>query len=100
MKIASLLKYLNQRLNRLSEINNLKTNNKIETIIAMIKPPIFWKDKPVIEEQSKKWSGEKLNKVLQKFYNAEISIKSNTIVKKDLILKDLIIFICVTANAA
>ena len=95
------LNILNQRLNRLSEINNLKkTNNKIETIIAMIKPPIFWKDKPVIEEQSKKWSGEKLNKVLQKFYNAEISIKSNTIVKKDLILKDLIIFICVTANAA
>ena len=37
------LNILNQRLNRLSEINNLKkTNNKIETIIA-IKPPIFRK---------------------------------------------------------
>ena len=33
----------------------------------MIKPPIFWKDKPVIKEQSKKWSGEKLNKVCRSF---------------------------------
>ena len=34
-------------------------------IIAKLKPPIFWKDKPIIIEQAKKWNKDKL-KLAQK----------------------------------
>jgi len=33
--------------------------NFIEILISNIKPPIFWKDKSTIIEQSKKWNREK-----------------------------------------
>jgi hypothetical protein len=54
------LNSINQRINRLNEIQNMKQgNNDIETIVSNLKPTIFWKDKPVKVEQSKKWNKEK-----------------------------------------
>ena len=33
----------------------------------MIKPPIFWKDKPHILEQAKKWNKKRINKLSKTF---------------------------------
>ena len=95
------LNALNQRLVRLNEIENLKlAGNQIETILLNLKPPVFWKDKPLIAEQTKKWNKKKISNVFKKLHKTEIDIKSNAVVRKDIILKDLIVYICVTANAA
>jgi DNA polymerase-3 subunit delta len=95
------LNSLNQRMLRLNEIANLKNNNtNIESLISSLKPPVFWKDKNYLIEQSKKWNKDKLKLGLQKTYTAEIEIKSNSSIKKDLIIKNLIIELCSVANAS
>ena len=95
------LNLINQRINKLKEINELKKNNKdIEIIVNNLKPPVFWKDKPIIIEQAKKWNKEKINEVQKKTYNIELQIKSNPGINKDLLIKNLIVELCVNATAS
>ena len=95
------LNAINQRINRLNEIQNMKQGNlNIDLIISNLKPPVFWKDKAMLLEQSKKWNKNKIQKALKKTYNTEIEMKSNSSIRKDLLIKNLIIDLCVTANSA
>ena len=92
---------INQRINKLNEIQNMKQKGEdIETLISSIKPPVFWKDKPNIIEQLRKWNKDKIQVALKKTYDVEIKIKSNALVRKDLLIKNLIIDLCNTANSA
>ena len=97
-KVMYYLNSINQRLDKLTEINQSNEKNIIG-IIDNLKPPIFWKDKPKVVEQAKKWSLEKTKKMREKTYNFEVYIKSNSIVNKNLLVKKLIIDICELANA-
>ena len=95
------LNTINQRINKLNEIDNMKQeNSSIEILISNLRPPVFWKDKAMLIQQSKKWNKRKLLKVLDKTYKLEIEIKSNSAVKKDLLIKNLIVDLCRTANAS
>ena len=94
------LNSINQRIKRLNEIENeKKENSNVETIVNNLKPPVFWKDKGKLIEQSKKWNKNKIQKALKQTYTAEIEIKSNSSIRKDLLIKNLIIDLCVTANS-
>jgi DNA polymerase III delta subunit len=75
-------------------------NSNVESLISNLKPAVFWKDKPILIEQSKKWNKEKLQTALKKTYNTEIEIKSNSSIRKDLLIKNLIIELCATASSA
>ena len=77
-----------------------KENSDIESLISDLKPPVFWKDKPMLIQQSKKWNKNKIQEALKKTYNTEIEIKSNSSIRKDLLIKNLIIELCSTANSA
>ncbi len=94
------LNSINQRINKLDEIENLKTNKSSspELIISSLKPPVFWKDKPILALQSKKWNKSKIKRALEKTYQAEINIKSNSFVRKDILIKNLIVDLCNVAN--
>ena len=95
------LNSINQRIHRLNEIENLKKNgSNIEKLISSLKPPVFWKDKPILIEQSKKWNKIKIQEALKKTYNLELEIKSNSSIRKDLLIKNLIIELCTTASSA
>ena len=95
------LNSINLRINRLNEIQNMKQGNlNIDSIISNLKPPVFWKDKAMLLEQSKKWNKNKIQRALKKTYDTEIEMKSNSSIRKDLLIKNLIIDLCVTANSA
>jgi len=95
------LNVLNLRMAKLNQIENLKKDgNTPESALSLVKPPIFWKDKPIILEQSKKWNSKKINEALKKIHNAEFKIKSNSDIRKDLLIKNLIVELCVSASAA
>ena len=95
------LNSINQRIHKLNEIENLKKNSSnIEKLISSLKPPVFWKDKPILIEQSKKWNKIKIQEALKKTYNTEIEIKSNSSIRKDLLIKNLIVELCTTASSA
>ena len=93
------LSSLNLRLCRLKEISE-KKNTNLESAINEIKPPIFWKEKPVFLQQAKMWNENKITKALNKVYDTEIKIKTNSNINKSIILKNLIIDICNLAIAA
>ena len=95
------LNAINQRINRLKEIEGLKENNSnVEFLISTLKPPVFWKDKPILIQQSKKWNKRKIVFALKKTFDAELQIKSNSSIKQDLIIKHLLIDLCLTASAS
>ena len=95
------LNSINQRINRLNEIENMKQQgSNVESLVSSLKPPIFWKDKPILIEQSKKWNKNKIQTALKKTYNIEVKIKSNSSIRKDLLIKNLIIELCTTASSA
>ena len=91
---------INQRLLKLNEIFKLIGQTSLEKAIDMLKPPIFWKDKPAFLKQSKKWNMDKIKKILNKTYSLELEIKSNSVVNKNILLKKLLIDICNLANAS
>jgi len=94
--------YLNslyQRLNKISEVNTLTRTTKIEDAISIIKPPIFWKDKPNFIIQAKKWDTKKIKSMLDKIYRLEIVFKTNSLINKKILMKKLLVDMCNVANA-
>lgn len=89
---------INQRLTKLSEIDLNKKN--LEKSINEIRPPVFWKEKPVFLAQAKSWNKDKLSKALSITYDAELRMKSSSEVNKHTLLKKLIIDVCNLANAS
>ena len=92
------LNLLNQRLHKLCEVKQDKNKN-LEIAINNLKPPIFWKEKDEFIQQAKKWDIIKLRKVLEKTYSVEKEIKSNSIINKKVLMKNLIVEICCLANS-
>lgn len=93
------LNIINQRLNKLLEIDKIKKNGRTEDAVSSIKPPIFWKDKATIILQAQKWNKAKINSVLKDTFNLEIIFKSNSKINQTLLVKKLLIDICNLANS-
>ena len=93
------LALINQRLNKLYEIKKISQELNLEEAINIMKPPIFWKDKPNFTNQAKKWSKKKIKSILSKTYNLEIEIKSNNLIDKNTLIKKLLVDMCNLANA-
>ena len=64
--------------------------NNIEQAISECKPPVFWKDKPLVIQQIKSWKKDHLKKLIYKTNEIELSIKKNSGIAKN-ILADFII---------
>lgn len=94
-KLAFYIASINQRLIRLKEVEG---NNKYDAI-NNLKPPIFWKDKPIFLQQTKLWNKNKIDLALKKSYAVEIKIKSNINLNKEIIFKKFLLDICCIANA-
>ena len=93
------LNLLNQRLNKLKDVANLKTSKNLIDAINSVKPPIFWKDKPIFLEQAKIWNNKKVKYALNKTYEIELRIKSESTINKNILIKKLLLDICIMANS-
>ncbi|MDC0937485.1 hypothetical protein OAR56_00615 [Pelagibacteraceae bacterium] len=89
---------INQRLNKLYEVQTLSEKTNIDDAISKLRPPIFWKDKPNFIIQNKKWNTKKIESSLKKTFDFEVKIKSNSILNKNVLMKKLIIDLCELAN--
>ena len=92
------LALINQRLNKLNELDLQKGN--LEKNINELKPPIFWKEKTMFLAQAKSWNKDKIIKALSITYDCEMRIKTTSEINKNIILKKLLIDVCNLANAA
>ncbi len=93
------LNLINQRLMKLKQICEMKKSNNLETAINSLKPPIFWKDKPLLIQQAKKWDLNKIKKTLNKTFEIEKTMKSNSYINTNILLKNLILNLCIMANS-
>ena len=79
------------KLKRLLKIHELiDKNNDIDQAISTFKPPIFWKDKPLVTQQAKSWKKWELKNLLYESSEIELLVKKNSIIGK-IILSDFII---------
>lgn len=97
-KIIFYINIITQRLTKIMEIINIDETG-IEKKIDKIKPPIFWKDKSNYIIQCKIWTAEKIKRILSKTYELELSIKSNSLIDKRVLMRKLMIDICELANS-
>ena len=79
------------KLKRLVKIYELiDEKNNIEQAISACKPPIFWKDKPLVTQQIRSWHKDHLKNLIYKTNEVELLIKKNSSIAKN-ILADFII---------
>ena len=61
----------------LSLLEIIDNENNLEKAINEYKPPIFWKDKPVLKKQLQLWSFENIINLICELNDIEIKIKKN-----------------------
>ena len=61
----------------LSLLEVINRENNVEKAINEYKPPIFWKDKPVLKKQLQLWSFENIINLICELNDIEIKIKKN-----------------------
>ena len=95
------LNNLNQRVQKLSML--IKQNEKdknIDYALDNLKPKVFWKDKPVILRQVRKWNYNKLEIVRKTILEVEIIMKTKMSNYNTILLKNLLVKIFKMANSA
>ncbi|MDA7745427.1 DNA polymerase III subunit delta [Candidatus Pelagibacter sp.] len=86
-----IIRTLLAKLKRLVKIYELiDEKNNIEQAISAYKPPIFWKDKPLVIQQIRSWKKELLKDLIYKTNEIELLVKKNSVLAKN-ILADFII---------
>jgi len=86
-----IIRTLLAKLKRLVKIYELvDEKNNIERAVSACKPPIFWKDKPLVIQQIRSWKKDHLKNLIYKTNEIELLIKKNSNLAKN-ILSDFII---------
>ena len=86
-----IIKTLLNKLKRLLKIHDLiDEKSNIDQAVSSFKPPIFWKDKPIVTQQLKSWGKKELKDLIFESNSVELLIKKNTAIAKN-ILSDFII---------
>ena len=73
----------------LSILDKMNDGKNLDSAIQEHKPPIFWKDKPIVKQQIQLWTCGKIQKIISKINSLEIMIKKNNSLSI-ILLKDFI----------
>tara|TARA_E500000178_G_scaffold346929_1_gene399358 strand:+ start:3757 stop:4758 length:1002 start_codon:yes stop_codon:yes gene_type:complete len=94
------LNMINYRLIKLLDILNLNEDNQsIELTINKMRPPIFWKDKPIFLKLLKKWDKQSIIGALEYLREVEKKMKNNSAINNLTIIKNSITNICTNSWA-
>ena len=68
-----------QRAKRLLNIYEKQNSNvSFDSLINDYKPPIFWKDKPIVKKQLENWSKSKMEDLINNINKTETYLKKNS----------------------
>ena len=85
--IRSMFFSANRLLKLLQKKNEIQD---IEKLITSYKPPIFWKEKPIIKQQINNWKEETIKALIYKIDEIELAIKKNNNIGLNIVLDFLI----------
>ena len=93
-----LLRILSNKIQRLLNIKELETHyNNLDSLLNASKPPIFWKEKPMVKKQLSIWNLNDLKKIISEINNTEHLCKKNSQVSKAIFF-NFFLKICIKAN--
>ena len=93
-----LLKIFSKKIHRLLKIkifNRLEKN--LDQIFNQIRPPIFWKEKEDVKKQVRLWNEKKINLIIKKINEIELSCKKNHELSTNITL-DFLSVVCNEVN--
>jgi len=94
-----LLRILSNKIHRLLKIKEQNNDQEnLENLLNSCKPPIFWKEKPIIKKQLSIWKLNDLKKIIQDINNTEILCKKNPNTSNSIFL-NLFLEICKKASS-
>ena len=74
------------KLKRLVKIYELvDEKNNIDQAVSSFKPPVFWKDKPLVTQQLRAWNKKQLKNLIYETNEVEYLIKKNASVAKNIL---------------
>tara|TARA_B110000238_G_C16052458_1_gene406747 strand:- start:30 stop:1025 length:996 start_codon:yes stop_codon:yes gene_type:complete len=86
-----IIRTLSAKLKRLIKIYDLVDEKKnIDQAVSLFKPPIFWKDKPIVIQQIGYWGKNELKDLIYETNEIEFLIKKNSSVGKNILLDFII----------
>ena len=93
-----LFRMLSKKIQRLLIMKEIEKNHKnLDNLINSSKPPIFWKEKPMVKKQLKIWNQVDLKKTVYEINDIELLCKKNPQVSK-IIFFNFFSKICTKAN--
>ena len=69
--------FLNKSKRIFKLISDYEINNNLDLTISSARPPIFWKDKDIIQQQIYKWKSKNIKNLIYKLNEIELQIKRN-----------------------
>ena len=93
-----ILRILSNKIRRLLNMKKMQDDySNLDALLNATKPPIFWKEKPLIKKQLSIWSLNDLNTTLEEISNTELICKKNPNISK-VIFFNFFSKICKKAN--
>ena len=93
-----LLRILNNKIQRLLSMKELESDyNNLDSLLSASKPPVFWKEKPMVKKQLTIWNLNDLKITMREINNIEILCKKNPQISK-IISFDFFTRLCKKAN--
>jgi DNA polymerase-3 subunit delta len=78
-----LLRILNNKMQRLLNMKEVEKNySSLDSLLSSAKPPIFWKEKPIVKQQMNIWKFDELKKIVNEIGETEILCKKNPQISK------------------
>jgi len=93
-----LLRILSNKIHRLLNMKELEADhNNLDSLLNASKPPVFWKEKPMVKKQLAIWSLRDLKKIVYEINDTEILCKKNPQISKTIFF-NLFTKLCKKAN--
>jgi len=78
-----LLRILSNKMRRLLNMKEMESNyDNLDSLLNASKPPIFWKEKPIVKKQLTVWNIKRLEKTIDEINNIELLCKKNPQISK------------------
>ena len=93
--------FLNSLIFKFKKMKDLLSSKdkSIEDKVDNAKPPIFWKEKPILKKQLNIWSKKNINKIINNLNETEILAKKNSHIESTIIFNNLLVNICNQATS-
>jgi len=93
------LRILSNKIQRLLNMKKVEKNyDNLDNLLSSSKPPIFWKEKPMVKKQLMVWKLDELNNIMSEMSNIEILCKKNPQISK-IIFYNFFTNLCKKANS-